>query len=138
MAETTLAERLELLNQYVRDLQETQPSNFAAYENDKMLRRYVERLLHMTIDTCIQIGIGVLTQAGWRAPENYHDVFIVLGEHEILPSNLVDSMTALVEFRNELVYEHNSVDDMMVYGVLKKRLDEVNYFSQAVQAFLAR
>lgn len=136
MAETSLAERLELLYQYVSDLQQTQPANFTAYENDKMLRRYCERMLHMTIDMCLQIGIAVLTQAGWRAPENFHDVFMVLGEHAILPPSLVDSMTALVEFRNELVYEHNSVDDMMVYGVLKRRLEDVTGFARAVRIFL--
>ena len=47
-----------------------------------MLRRYAERMLHMTIDACIQIGIEVLTGEGLRAPENYHDVFIVLGEQQ--------------------------------------------------------
>ena len=133
MSDASLFARLELLDQYVRDLCEAQPHNFAAYESDKMLRRYTERMLHMAIDACIQIGIDLLTQEGLRSPENYHDVFIVLGEHNILPRETVDCMTALVEFRNLLVYEHSTVDDMMVYGFAKKRLGDFGDFASAVR-----
>ncbi len=136
MPEEPLLARLELLDQYVRDLHDAQAPNFAAYENDKMLRRYTERMLHMAIDACIQIGITLLTQEGMRSPENYHDVFIVLGEHGILPQDAVDCMTALVEFRNLLVYEHSTVDDMMVYGFAKKRLNDCNEFASAVRGYL--
>lgn len=100
-----------------------------------MLRRYTERMLHMAIDACIQIGIGVLTQEGLRRPENYHDVFIVLGEHAILPRETVDCMTAMVEFRNLLVYAHDGVDDMMVYGFAKKRLGDIADFANAVRGY---
>ncbi len=136
MPDDSLLARLDLLDQQVSDLRDAQPPNFAAYENDKMLRRYTERMLHMAIDGCIQISITLLTQKGLRSPENYHDVFIVLGEHAILPQETVDCMTALVEFRNLLVYEHSTVDDMMVYGFGKKRLNDFTDFSSAVRRFL--
>ena len=136
MPDDSLLARLELLNQHVRDLRDAQAPNFAAYENDKMLRRYTERMLHMAIDACIQIGIGLLTQEGLRRPENYHDVFIVLGEHAILPQETVDCMTALVEFRNLLVYEYSTVDNMMVYGFAKRRLNDFTDFSKAVREYL--
>jgi uncharacterized protein YutE (UPF0331/DUF86 family) len=51
-----------------------------------------------------------LSQEGLRRLENYHDVFIVLGEHAILPRESVDSITAMVGFRNLLVYAHDGVD----------------------------
>lgn len=138
MPEESLLTRLDLLEQYVRDLREAQPPNFAAYEDDKMLRRYTERMLHMAIDACTQIGIRLLTQEGLRRPENYHDVFIVLGEHGILPREMVDCMTAMVEFRNLLVYEHSTVDDMMVYGFAKKRLGDFTDFADAVRQHARR
>ena len=136
MSDESLLARLDLLDQQVRDLHDAQPPNFAAYENDKLLRRYTERMLHMAIDGCIQIGITLLTQESLRSPENYHDVFIVLGEHAILPQDTVDCMTALVEFRNLLVYEHSTVDDMMVYGFAKKRLGDFTDFSNVVRTYL--
>jgi len=138
MSSDSVSARLDSLDQYVRDLREAQPRNFQAYAEDKRLRRYVERMLHMAIDACMQIGITILTQAGYRQPENYHDIFIVLGEHAILPRDMVDCMTALVEFRNVLVYDPAAVDDLLVYGYAKKRLGDFTDFSNAVRTFLER
>jgi uncharacterized protein YutE (UPF0331/DUF86 family) len=131
----TLRARLDSLDEFLRDLREIQPPNFEAFERDKMLRRYAERLLHMTIDQCIQIGIEILTTRGFRAPENYHDVFTVLGDHGVLTPGLVNSMTRLVELRNLLVYEYDVLDHMMVYSALKRRLEDLVEFSRAVRSF---
>lgn len=136
MVEESIAARLDLLDQYVRDLRETQALSYAAYESDKMLRRYTERMLHMTVDACVQIGVNLLTQENLRSPANYHDVFIVLGERGILPKDTVDCMTAMVEFRNLLVYEPSTVDDTIVYGFAKKRLSYFIEFSSAVREHL--
>lgn len=138
MPDDLVSTRLELLDQYLQDLRESQPRNFEAYMHDKMLRRYTERMLQMAVETCIRIGIGILTQEGSRSPENYHDIFIVLGEHDILPRELVDSLTAMVELRNLLVYEQAGVDDMMVYGFVKKRLDDLTGFSNVAREYLQR
>lgn len=136
MPDDSLLTRLDALDQFVRDLRESQPRNFQAYENDKMLRRYTERMLQMAAETCIHIGIAVLAQQDSRSPENYHDIFIVLGEHGILPRELVDTMTALIELRNLLVYEHASLDDLTVYAFTQKHLDEIAEFSKAMRTFL--
>jgi uncharacterized protein YutE (UPF0331/DUF86 family) len=131
----SLLDKLDGLDSYLRDLREIQPPNFEAFERDKMLRRYAERMLHMTIEQCIHIGIQVLTEAGFRAPENYHDVFLVLGDQKVLTATLVNSMTMMVELRNLLVYEHDVVDHMMVYGVLKRRLEDLTEFARAIRAY---
>lgn len=133
---SSLLAKLDSLESYLIELHEIQPANFGAYEQDKMLRRYAERMLHMTIDACIQIGVEVLTLEGLRAPENYHDIFIVLGEHQILSAFLVNSMTMMVELRNLLVYEYDVIDHMMVYSVLKKRLDDLAEFVRAIRAYV--
>jgi uncharacterized protein YutE (UPF0331/DUF86 family) len=131
----SLRPQLDALESYLHDLHQVQPPNYAAFEQDKMLRRYAERMLHMTIESCIHLGINILTASGFRAPENYHDVFMVLGDHGVLTPYLVNSMTMMVELRNLLVYEHDVVDDMMVYSVLKRRLDDLDEFVRAVRAF---
>jgi len=131
----SLRTKLEALDTCLRDLREIQPPNFEAFEQDKMLRRYAERMLQMTIENCIRIGIQILTDSGFRAPENYHDVFIALGEHGVLDTALVNSMTMMVELRNLLVYEYDVVDHMMIYSVLKRRLDDFAEFARAIQCY---
>lgn len=131
----SLPSKLDALESYLDDLREIQPPNFDAFEQDKMLRRYAERMLHMTIDSCLQLGIQVLTDAGLRAPENYHDVFTVLGDHQILSPLLVNSMTMMVEFRNLLIYEYDVMDHMMVYSMLKRHVDDLQEYVLAIRAY---
>ncbi len=135
MLTPSLQTKLDWLAEYIRDLREIQPQNLAAFSRDKMLRRYAERMLHMAIESCIHLGLQVLTDSGFRAPENYHDIFIVLGDHGVLTPELVTSMTMLIELRNMLVYEHDAVDETMVYGVLKKRVDDLEEFGRAIHAY---
>ncbi len=130
-----LQTKLDLLAEYTRDLREIRPPNLAAFRDDKMLRRYAERMLHMAVESCIHIGLQVLTDSGFRAPENYHDIFIVLGDHRVLTPELVRCMTMLIELRNLLVYEHDAVDETMVYGALKKRVDDMEEFGRAIRAY---
>ena len=133
----SLQAKLDSLAEYTRDLCEIQPANFEAFKQDKMLRRYAERMLHMAVESCIHIGIEVVTTFGFREPENYHDIFITLGDHGVLTPSLVTSMTMLVELRNLLVYNHDLVDDTTVYGALKKRVDAIEEFVRAIHAFAA-
>lgn len=133
----SLQSKLDSLAEYTRDLCEIQPANLQAFQEDKMLRRYSERMLHMAVESCIHIGIELVTNFGFREPEKYHDIFITLGEHGILTPSLVTSMTMLVELRNLLVYDHDLVDDTMVYGALKKRVDAIEEYARAVRAFAA-
>jgi uncharacterized protein YutE (UPF0331/DUF86 family) len=132
---TSLRAKLDSIAEYTRDLCEIQPANFEAFRQDKMLRRYSERMLHMAVESCIHVGIEVVTMFGFREPENYHDIFITLGDHGVLTPSLVTSMTMLVELRNLMVYDHDLVDDTMVYGALKKRVDAIEEFARAIRAY---
>jgi uncharacterized protein YutE (UPF0331/DUF86 family) len=130
-----LLSRIDAVQEYLGELREIQPESFVAFEQDKMMRGYTERMLHMAIDACIRLGIEILTDAGLRAPENYHDVFHVLGDHRILTPVLVNAMTRLVEFRNLLVYEHDVMDHMMIYNILTRHLDDIQEFIRAIHAY---
>jgi uncharacterized protein YutE (UPF0331/DUF86 family) len=133
----SLQAKLDSLAEYTRDLCEIQPANFEAFKQDKMLRRYAERMLHMAVESCIHIGIEVVTTFGFGQPEKYHDIFITLGQHGVLTPSLVTSMTMLVELRNLLVYDHDLVDETVVYGALKKRVDAIEEYARAVRSFAA-
>lgn len=47
---------MKLLNEYVSDLRELQSIDFATYEENKLIRRTVERTLHLAIEARLDIG----------------------------------------------------------------------------------
>ena len=81
-----LLERLKLLKEYKQDLTEFQSLDFEAYQENKVIRRAVERTFQIAIEACIDIGQRVIAAEDFRPPEsNRHRRRRVNGP-EALPS----------------------------------------------------
>jgi len=59
-------------------LQELQSVSFKEYQENKLIRKAVERTLHTAIEVCLDIGHHIISEEGFRSPEDNKDVFIVL------------------------------------------------------------
>lgn len=80
------------------------------------------------IEACIDLGQHVIATEGLRAPENFADVFAVLGEASLLSEDLVPTMQAMARFRNLLVHHYADVDDRRVVAILQTRLGDFDRF----------
>ncbi|MFU8773409.1 MAG: type VII toxin-antitoxin system HepT family RNase toxin [Anaerolineales bacterium] len=125
-----------LLDEYIKDLRELQSVNFDEYEENKLIRRAVERTLHLAVETCLDIGQQIIAREGFRTPENYKDVFIILKDEGILPTELLPNAIAMASFRNLIVHDYARIDNAAVFGILKRRLGDFDAFIQAVIAYL--
>ncbi len=137
-ADAIVANRLKLLAEYTDELRDykTQITSFRVYQDNKMLRRAVERTLQVAIETCLDIGRRLIALEGFRYPEDNQDVFRVLAEEEVVPEGLLPVLLDMARFRNLIVHEYARIDDVLVYGILQKRLDDLDAFARAVQAYL--
>jgi uncharacterized protein YutE (UPF0331/DUF86 family) len=70
-------------------LRDLQGLEFEAYTENKLVRRAVERTLHLAIEACLDVGQHLIALEGFRVPEDNKSVFIVLAEEEILPPHLL-------------------------------------------------
>ncbi len=121
---------------YLSDLRDFESISFAEYQNNKLIRRFVERTLQMAIEACLDIGRRLIVQAGLPQPEDNKAVFTILTEADILPRTDLDNFRAMAGFRNILVHEYADLDDVMVFGVLKRRLGDFEIFLQAIGNYL--
>jgi uncharacterized protein YutE (UPF0331/DUF86 family) len=129
---------LKLLAEYIGDLRELQSVNLEEYQANKLIRKAVERTLHTAIEACLDIGHHIITQEGLRSPEDNKDVFVVLGEEQIIPRDLAARLVDMARFRNLLVHEYTRLDNTVVYGILKKRLGDIDEFAQKIAAYLSQ
>lgn len=136
--DVVLHERLKQLNEYISDLRELQQIDFKSYEENKIIRRAVERTLHLAVEACLDIGQHIIAREGFRTPTNNKDVFQVLYEEEIVPDDLLSTLTAMARFRNLIVHDYMRIDNTAVFGILKNRLDDFEAFTQAIVAYLQR
>lgn len=128
---------MALLNEYASDLRELQGVDFTTYAGNKLIRRAVERTLHLAVEACLDIGQHIIAQRGFRRPADNQDVFAVLAEEGILPAGLLPKLTAMARFRNLIVHDYARVDDRVVFGVLTRQLTDFDDYARAIVDFLA-
>ena len=134
--ESVLEARLKLLAEYISDLQDMQRVSLEEYQENKLIRKAVERTLHTAIEACLDIGHHIIAKEGFRSPQVNKDVFIVLSEEDVIPHELVSQLVDMARFRNILVHEYTRLDDSIVYGILKRRVIDFDEFARAIVTFL--
>lgn len=133
MVERAVIERLfSLIKGYLNDLKPVQGVSFSEYSEDIRLQRFVERTLHIAIEACLDIGNHIISDEGFREPEDNRDVFKVLGENGIITESLQKRLQDMASFRNLIVHSYAKIDNEVVFGILKKRLGDIEAFIKAV------
>lgn len=133
MDQELIKERLKMLIEYIHDLEGVQDLTFAEFQSNKMLRRYVERTLHLAIEACLDLGNHIISELGLREPLRNRDIFIVLVESGYLEQDRQEYYVKMAGFRNLIVHDYSKIEPEVVYGVLQKRLSDLRYFAAQVK-----
>lgn len=131
-----VADRLRRLREYVADLEPYRATTWETFERDKVLRRFVERTVHLACECCLDIGSHVISAEGFREPDGNRDIFAVLGAEGVLDPELAEKMKGMASFRNVVVHEYTRVDPKVVFGVLVRHVDDFVAFARTIVAWL--
>ncbi len=127
-------ERLRSLRDEVAYLksERDQLSFFKDYEENLRLRRAIERGLHISIESCLDIGRHLIASESLPFPETNKEVFQTLARAGIIPRTLLPSLLGMAGFRNLVVPEYVKIDDHEVYKILQHQLGDFDTFAEAI------
>ncbi len=128
--------RLRLLGEYINDLESVKSTSFEEYQDNKVLRRFIERTLQIAMEACLDIGSHIIASEGYREPRYGRDVFEILAENGWISADVRDGLVAMAGFRNVLVHDYATIEDAIVFGVLRSKLPDLRAFGAAVLARL--
>lgn len=129
-----ILKRLVLLDEYLSDLTEASKNvTWEEFNTDKIIRRYIERTLHMAIEACLDIGNHIISYEGYREPKDNKDTFEVMSEEGILKSQQVGNLKRMAQFRNVIVHDYIRVQPEIVYGILMKHLDDISEYVNEIR-----
>lgn len=130
--------RLVLLEEYLRDLEDVgKTATWEQFSADKVIRRYVERTLHMAIEACLDMTNHIISYEGLREPRTNRDSFDILREHGLLEADLSEKLKKMAQFRNVIVHDYIRLQPEIVYAVLTKHLIDISAFGKTIkQAYL--
>jgi uncharacterized protein YutE (UPF0331/DUF86 family) len=90
----------------------------------------------VAIEAAIDICNHIIADQNLGTPEEYSDVFRIMGEAEVFDSIFVERLVDMVKFRNLLVHVYWKVDEKRLYQILKDELADFERFNEDVRKFL--
>ncbi len=92
-----------------------------------------ERNLHRAIEAIIDIGKMLISDKKLKIPESNREVFILLAENNLFPAEYLDLIFKMIGVRNIIVHSYDKIDDSVLYGILKKNLNDFKKILQILK-----
>ena len=127
-----VSRKLESLREYVGYLKGYKSCTIEDLERDPTLRGAVERYLHLSAECVIDIAEIMISELGFRKPEEYKESIDILGEAGIIPDEFASEFAPVAGFRNILVHEYTKIDLTEVHRHLQKDLEDFEKFSKYI------
>ncbi|MFN3531240.1 MAG: type VII toxin-antitoxin system HepT family RNase toxin [Candidatus Brocadia sp.] len=128
--------KLTELDEYLKQIGEFSSVTLEEYSRDWKAQRIVERTLQMMIETCADIANHIISDRGYRTPDNYGDTFRVLHENGVLRKELFEIMLKMARFRNIVVHQYDKIDEVIVIGILRNNLNDFKAYRDAILRIL--
>lgn len=89
------------------------------------------------IEAAIDIGNHLISKNSLGTPEDYGDVFRLLGKAGVLPVEFADHLVSMARFRNRLVHIYWEVDDAELHCLLTAGVEDLERFILLLRQALA-
>ncbi len=133
-----IASKLEMLEEYVAILKGYQHHDVEDLMRDHTLRGAVERYIEVALECMIDIGEMIISKEKLKRPDTYRDVFLLLGEHGILPDDFAKDLAPAAGFRNVLVHMYAKIDIDRLYYYLENNLEDIERFGEYIARYLIK
>jgi len=90
----------------------------------------------IAIEAAIDMCNHLISRNGYRAPEDYADTFVVLGENGAFEKSFAEELKEMARFRNRLVHIYWEIDENQIYYILQERLEDFKTFLNQLAKFL--
>ena len=127
-----IAERLELLDLFVKSLRDRQHVTVDDLRADIHLEWDVEHGLQLCVQCVSDIASHIVAAEALGKPGSSVDAVELLGIHRVISRELAEKLMQAVRFRNHLVHLYAHVRLDVVHDVLVHGLDDLEEFARQV------
>lgn len=96
----------------------------------------LERLVHLVIESILDVGNMMIDGFIMRDPGSYHDIIDILTDEKVIPTDEGDNYKAVIDLRQMLVQNYLAVDHEEVKDVLFANIDVLEQFSPKIRTYL--
>lgn len=130
--------KTQKLKEYTDELRKAKDITWEKYQKNIRDRAFVERYIHIAIQTVFDIANHIISYEEWKEPDTYRETFSILASHGVLPEEKVTDYQNMASFRNMLVHYYESVENEVVFGIFKNRLGDFDLFRGFILEYLKK
>ena len=134
--EEIILRKIARLQGYVNELRKAKDITWERYCKNTRDKAFVERYIHLSIQTIFDISSHMISYEGWEEPDTYREIFTVLVSHGVLPKDHLIDFQNMASFRNMLVHHYEKIEDELVFGIFKNRLNDFSLFEKSVLDYI--
>lgn len=127
-----LSAKVAAIRDAVARIRAVLPPDPKTFEGDRTAREVVVLNLFVALQECLSLATHWLADEGWSVPETYRDVFVSLGERDVLPRELVARLAAASGFRNLVAHQYGALDWSRVHEIASVHLGDLLLFCEAL------
>ncbi|WP_164668253.1 type VII toxin-antitoxin system HepT family RNase toxin [Virgibacillus doumboii] len=124
-----IEETLDYMNELLAEAKKHKFSSF-------MEKLYLERTVHMIIESMLDVGNMMIDGFIMRDPGSYEDIIDILVDEKVVPESHDKGLKAVILLRKHLVKEYMSVDHELLEKTLQDNLQKLMEFSSYVRKYL--
>lgn len=104
--------------------------------NTFMEKLYLERTLHMVVESILDVGNMMIDGFIMRDPGSYEDIIDILIDEKVLPANYGGNYKEIIQLRKILVKNYLEIDHVMLEKAANRSMEELNNFSSHIRNYL--
>jgi uncharacterized protein YutE (UPF0331/DUF86 family) len=129
--------KLNELDTYLSEIESIMPKSYEEYKSSIEKRRACERLLHILIESVIDVCSLIVKGLRLGLPAEEVDLFEKLGKKKIISREMKEKLKLMRGFRNILVHRYAEVDEELVFVHLQK-INDFKEFRKEIASFLTK
>ncbi len=107
-------------------------NSFEGYISSQENIDIAERNIHIAIEACMDIGKIIISNMNLKEPVDNKGIFSVLAEARVINKESLGFLMPMAGTRNILVHGYDRVDNALIYGIIKKHLQDFDKFLSQV------
>lgn len=101
-----------------------------------MEKLYLERTVHMVIESILDVGNMMIDGFIMRDPGGYEDIIDILVDEKVLPEKLETNYKEIIQLRKMLVKNYLEIDHVVLDETMKRNKQALNAFGPRVRSYL--
>lgn len=129
-------QKLAQMEEYVSQIKSYGQKPESEFTANSMVEAAAERVIYKAAQQVIDIAQSISGSLGFGPPRFYRDLFVQLGEREIISKELQAKLEAMVGLRNKLAHEYAVINPKEIYQVAKQDYLDLIEFAKQISSYL--